>query len=165
MTPEKFWSQHTKTPSGCWEWSRYRTRQGYGTVNISGVQCVASRASWTLTYGAIPKGLKVLHKCDNPACVNPEHLFLGTSAMNSQDMVSKNRQAKGSRHGMFGRRGVDAPMFGVQGAQHPRTKISEDVALAIREAKGYQHIIAKTFHVSQSLVCRIKSRELWRNLP
>ncbi len=77
--------------SGCWEWKRRSHTFGYGAVSFQGRNIPAHRAMWILHFGSIPDGLLVCHKCDNPPCVNPDHLFLGTSTDNNRDMLSKGR--------------------------------------------------------------------------
>lgn len=78
--------------NGCWEWSRCRNKMGYGRLGISQRTMLAHRYVWTWLFGPIPDGLNVLHKCDNPPCIRPDHLFLGTHADNVADMCSKGRQ-------------------------------------------------------------------------
>lgn len=90
---KRFWSKvaFTANPNKCWEWQAGKTKYGYGELMIKNKQVYAHRLSWELTYGEIPDGLFVCHKCDNPKCVNPNHLFLGTNLDNVRDMVSKGR--------------------------------------------------------------------------
>jgi len=77
--------------SGCWEWARSRAPNGYGRLKIGTRTVYAHRAAWTLHFGPIPPGLFVCHRCDNPPCVRPDHLFLGTSADNVRDSIEKGR--------------------------------------------------------------------------
>jgi len=77
--------------SGCFLWLGGVSDRGYGRVRLFGKTAVASRASWILYRGAIPVGSHVLHRCDNPLCVNPDHLFLGTPQDNTDDMLAKGR--------------------------------------------------------------------------
>ena len=86
----------------CWEWKTRVGRAGYGGVMMDGKTYVASRVSWTIFRGAIPEGLWVLHHCDNPPCVNPDHLFPGTRTDNIADMERKGRakHPRGEAHGM-----------------------------------------------------------------
>ena len=91
---ERFWSKVLFSADGCWLWSRSTTHGGYGQFGVgSGPQRMmkAHRMAWLLTFGEIPNDLRVLHHCDNPPCVRPDHLFLGTLSDNSQDMVAKGR--------------------------------------------------------------------------
>ncbi len=78
--------------SGCWLWTAYVDRDGYGNITINRKPTPAHRASWELFKGTIPKGLLVCHKCDTPACVNPDHLFLGTHKDNIRDSFAKGRK-------------------------------------------------------------------------
>jgi hypothetical protein len=83
----------------CWEFQSLKT-DGYGQIWVNGRMMLAHRVAYELEHGSIPEGLDALHHCDNPCCINPEHLFLGTKADNVADMVAKGRQAKGERNGM-----------------------------------------------------------------
>lgn len=87
---ERFWSKVSKG-DGCWEWQAGRLPTGYGRFSDKGVEYKAHRFSWALAHGAIPEGMLICHRCDNPRCVRPDHLFLGTNSDNQRDMVNKNR--------------------------------------------------------------------------
>lgn len=92
-TEERFWSKVDRSggPDSCWPWLAGRMRAGYGNFWMDGHEKLAHRVAWELTNGPIPIGLCVLHRCDNAPCQNPIHLWLGTKADNSRDMVSKGR--------------------------------------------------------------------------
>lgn len=94
---ERFWEKVELIPEHtCWIWTSNISNKGYGVfkVNRKIGNKLAHRISWTLAFGIIPKGFNVLHKCDNPPCVRPEHLFLGTHQDNMNDKVKKNRQSR-----------------------------------------------------------------------
>jgi len=92
---ERFWDKVDKTGE-CWLWTGAR-RRAYGYVgNGKGKVVDAQRLAWEITFGEIPEGLYVLHKCDNPQCVRPSHLFLGTARDNTLDMVAKGRHKGGA---------------------------------------------------------------------
>jgi len=100
----KFWLRVKKdNPDLCWVWTKYKDKDGYGDFQFRflGKKYIyrASRVSYELTNGLIPNDLIVCHKCDNPQCVNPNHLFIGTHKNNVDDKVSKNRQAKAESSG------------------------------------------------------------------
>lgn len=98
----RFWDRVQKQDGdGCWEWQGARTIMHYGYLSTGRRNRTigAHRVSWTLTHGAIPDGMCVLHRCDNPPCVRPSHLFLGSQADNVADMVAKGRQHYGENTG------------------------------------------------------------------
>lgn len=99
---QRFWEKvnRTNNPSECWNWVASKLKHGYGKISVSrSVWKLSHRISWEIAFGEIPDGLFVCHKCDNPSCVNPNHLFVGTAKQNTQDMISKGRIATGERHG------------------------------------------------------------------
>jgi hypothetical protein len=97
----RFWAKVQKRGvDDCWVWTGNLTeKNGYGRLRVSGQMVCAHRVSWELHNGLIPEGLLVLHKCDNPPCCNPAHLFLGTHKDNSMDAIAKSRHAHGERAG------------------------------------------------------------------
>jgi hypothetical protein len=130
----------------CVEWSGYKNEHGYGKVMINR-RCVrAHRHAWERAFGPIPVGLHVLHRCDNPSCVNPEHLFLGTQAQNMADKVAKGRQRKGER---------------VPSAKLTAEQVREIMASAGADT---QRAIAARFGIHQSTVSDIARRKRWGHL-
>lgn len=126
--------------SGCWLWLGCDHGNGYGVLTKRTRQYLAHRASWEAFSGAAPPdGLLVCHKCDNRACVNPAHLFLGSNADNTQDMIRKGRRAD------------------LSGERGPGAKISDAGVLKILADNRRQHIIARDFGVTPSQISRIKS--------
>lgn len=97
---ERFWS-HVEKSDGCWLWTGELAGKGYGRMKFAGVREHAHRMSWEFANGPVQAGLLVLHKCDTPACVRPDHLFLGTQKDNMRDMHAKGRavQVRGEQHG------------------------------------------------------------------
>ena len=134
--------------TGCWLWTAHIADSGYGTMYFSGKQQPAHRASWILFRGRIPAGKIVCHKCDVRACVNPEHLFLGTHADNAADMKRKGRSA-----------------FGVKSHS---CKLDSEAVLKIRallaEDRLYMTEIARMFGVSDGTVRDIKKGKRWSHI-
>jgi len=144
-----------KSINECWLWKGFRNKKGYGSLmhTKENGQVQAHRASWMIHYGEIPNGLIIMHSvCDNPPCCNPNHLQLGTIALNQQDMVNKGRQKKGNA-GIFGSNSYSA-------------KITEDIALKIIESlKNEKAIrIAKELNVSKYIVYDIKRKKTWKHI-
>lgn len=95
-TDQRFWKMVNKS-GDCWTWLGTKKPTGYGSFKPLHEKTIgAHRYSWWLHFGVIPKGLHVLHRCDNPSCVNPSHLFLGTARENMADKLAKGRQPRGS---------------------------------------------------------------------
>lgn len=92
---DKFFDKVNKIPGGCWEWKRALDIRGYGHLTINNTTTNAHRVSFMIFIGEIPLGISICHKCDNPKCVNPIHLFSGTNADNMRDKMNKNRHPKG----------------------------------------------------------------------
>jgi len=93
----KFWTTSLKRANGCIEWTGHRNRTGYGRTQKNGKTWFAHRLAWHLSKGEIPKGMQVNHCCDNPPCINPMHLFIGSQLDNQKDASKKNRIAHGER--------------------------------------------------------------------
>jgi hypothetical protein len=154
-----FWKKvDVGDPNDCWIWQRAKSPDGYGKCLYLGEQ-LAHRAAWKDTYGEIPNGFCVLHSCDNPACVNPKHLFLGTRDDNMADRNAKGRQARGKRHGS-----VTKPETCPRGETHCRAKLTTLDVNMIRlfYARGgiSQRALAEDFDVTHSTVGAIVRGEM-----
>lgn len=142
----RFW-QKVEQGDGCWRWFGKLNAQGYGIVQRGGKTLLAHRYAFTITRGEIPDGMNVCHRCDNPPCVNPAHLFLGSHGDNAADKTQKGRQARGERHGC--------------------SKLRWSDVLAMRAAwdgtVAGRRILAEQFNVSVSSVEKILAGETWRS--
>lgn len=145
---ERFFKYVKKTDT-CWEWVGSKCKNGYGRLNVKGIPVLASRISFQVHFGSIPPGMNVCHKCDYPACVNPDHLFLGTQQDNVDDMKAKGRE----RHRCL------------SGEQHAMSKLTEDDVRAIRASNETGPELSRRFNISTSVIYDIRNRKLWRDVP
>jgi hypothetical protein len=132
--------------NGCILWIGCRDSHGYGQLRVGGrKKKLAHRLSYELSVGPIPEGLHVLHRCDTPLCINPDHLFVGTNSDNVRDKLSKGR-------------GTHGPTTG-------NAKLTPEDVMKIRNDSRTQRVIAAEYGVSSSRICEIKTRKAWNYLP
>lgn len=145
FTPEPF--------SGCWLWTGATDEYGYGQlsrhVNKKRINLKAHRFSYQLHKGPIPDGLKILHSCDTPLCINPAHLRAGTDKENKADSIARGRHAFGEKLG--------------------RAKLTEDQVLEMRRIYASRHrvnksALARQYNISHSVVRAVTSGKTWRHL-
>jgi hypothetical protein len=151
---DRFWSKVEKTDS-CWNWTASKFHHGYGSFGVkqpTGKYKIhyAHRVSYVIEHGSITDGLCVLHSCDNRACVNPAHLWLGTQAQNVADAVAKGRMRTTPRYG----------------ESNSYSKLTEADVIAIRKigSSRPQATIAKEFGVTQSLIGYVIRRTIWKHV-
>lgn len=130
---ERFWRGVDKQgPDECWPWTRACVTDGYGTISlVKGTPYATHRLSYSINKGLIPRGMQVLHSCDNPPCCNPAHLFLGTNTDNQKD---RTRKLRGS------------------------AKLTDAQVNEIRSTNDNQKQTAKRFGITQSMVSRLRAR-------
>lgn len=150
---------------GCWLWTGTTQYKGYGVFyRAKRVRVGAHRVSWELHFGPIPDGAQVLHRCDNPPCVNPEHLFLGDNTANVADKVSKGRCASMKRE--------QNPMWrnfacAIRGEQVTGSKLDAEQVMEIRRLHACgrsQNSLARQFGVRQSSVWAIVHFKAWTHI-
>ena len=130
----------------CWLWLAAKDKDGYGLLKVNGKQKRAHRISYEQYIGIIPKGLFVCHSCDNPSCVNPTHLFVGTNSDNQKDAVQKGL--------LTGRKGID----------HPMARLSEKDVISIINDKRSERDIAKSYNVCYQQINNIKNKKSWNHI-
>jgi hypothetical protein len=139
--------------SGCWVWNGHINNHGYGVVGFGSRAThrgtmLAHRMSYEVFIGPIPRDLNVLHSCDNPSCINPEHLFAGTHLDNHRDMVSKGRQVI------------------LRGEDVGTSKLTASQVREIKSRLGYRNsgALAREFGVSDSLIDNVRYGKSWRHV-
>lgn len=148
----RFWS-HVDKSGDCWIWKAYCNKRGYGQFGHFDKVLKAHRVAYEITYGKVPNNLEVCHHCDNPSCVNPKHLFLGTHSDNMQDESRKGRCYL-QKHPELR-----------QGEKHPLAKLTEQQVIEIRQSKGFtQEQLAKKYGVCRWMIRRILSRLAWKHI-
>lgn len=152
---EKFWNKvDLSYEDDCWNWLGSLDECGYGRYQINKKRKFAHRLSYEIEYGPIPDNLLVCHHCDNPKCVNPKHLFLGTNDDNMKDMARKGRANRSSKN------------IGIENGSH---KLSPEQIIEIRELYSTKTIsqskLGKMYGVSQAVIWKIVTHKNWKHIP
>lgn len=142
---DRFFSRFKVSDSGCWLWIAHCDKDGYGILPGNHASIRAHRFSFIHHHGPIDDGMVICHKCDNPGCVNPDHLFAGTTKDNCHDMLSKGRDM-------------------MVGSKNNKAKLSESDVVKIRDSNLSSESLAREFNVSKSTIKRIKNRTQWRHV-
>lgn len=161
---ETFWAKFERPgPDECWIWLKSKNSAGYGTVRWKRSLWLSHRLAWTLTNGPIPEGYLVLHKCDNPPCGNPLHLWTGTYLDNAHDREQKQR----GNHACGAKSAAALYPELYQGERNGFAKLNKEQVLRIRylvEQGMTQTAVAKLFNVRQTAVQKIVRRENWKHV-
>ncbi len=128
----------------CWLWTGAQSTTGYGQIRIKGALMFAHRLTFMMENGFIPESTCVLHRCDTPLCVRPSHLFAGTKADNTADMIAKGRVARGEA---------------LPQAKLTKERVSEVKRMLAAGSRPFQ--IAKMFGLTQQAVCNIRRGRIW----
>jgi hypothetical protein len=142
---DRFWAKVHKT-DGCWLWTGYRLKCGYGRMHTSEGNETTHRVSYALHYGAVPEGAWVLHKCDVRACVNPDHLFAGTAHDNVHDCMEKGRRIT------------------MKGKHHGRSKLDEVSVRIIRTSPLSIRELADIFEVDKKVISNAQDGTTWKHV-
>lgn len=132
--------------TGCIEWTGSKNEKGYGLIGIARLTRKVHRVVWESSNGPIPKGVHVLHRCDNRSCINLKHLFLGTHDDNMADMNAKGR------------------LIAHKGEAHGCAKLTEEKVREIRGDNRIHRAIAADYQVAESLIGMIKRRSIWKHI-
>lgn len=140
---DRFFEKVKKSPS-CWNWIANKNKKGYGRFWVNGRNEFAHRTSWRMLHGRVNFNLRVLHRCDNPSCVNPKHLFLGTHADNGSDKAKKGRAARGEGNG--------------------NSKLRAEDIYTIRNSRDSVSQLADAFGIDRTQIWNIRKRKQWRHV-
>ncbi len=143
MKNNNFWSK-VKRGTGCWEWQASCYTDGYGRYIINRTIRCAHRVSYEMGHDPIPKGMLVCHTCDNPPCVRPSHLFLGTYKDNMIDASRKGRMCRGE--------------------ENNKSKLTEKDVKGILSDTRSHRTIARDYSVSHNVIGKIKRRQTWKHV-
>ena len=143
---KRFWDKVQKT-DGCWQWIAGKFKQGYGSFYFKGRHLKAHRVAWELSFGQIPESQKVCHSCDNPACMNPSHLFIGSQKDNIRDMMAKGRSST-----------VGASQAG---ENNRNARLTKGEVLNIRNSILPSKVLAELYPVSLAQIYNIKNGSRW----
>jgi hypothetical protein len=159
--PNNFWSRVDRSGE-CWVWTGAKNEKGYGVVGVPGEHRTtkAHRMAWEIYNGPLPPGQCVLHRCDNPACCRPSHLFLGSRADNNADMCLKGRHRSGSS-----KTPADACKYR-RGERHHGSKLTVAIVTAIRSrvVEVWQAAVCREYELQAPLVHKIATRKLWKHV-
>lgn len=144
---ERFFKYVNKT-DGCWLWTGKKHRQGYGEMWVKGKPMLTHRISWLIHHGFLPLTGMVLHHCDNPPCVNPEHLYLGDHRQNMDDMMTRDRS---NPPHLFGE-------------ANPGAKITADIVREIRRSKEPPRYFVEKYGITRSNVWYIRTYKSWQHV-
>ena len=133
-------------PSGCWEWNAGRNRKGYGNIKVAGKDLRAHRVAYEVWVDLIPDGMQVMHICDNPPCINPDHLRVGTNKDNADDRDAKGRQRV------------------LRGEENGFSKLTWENVQEIRDLYGdhTQAELARMYGVSPRTIMLVRTNQAWR---
>lgn len=159
----RFWAKVDQS-GDCWVWTAGKTKAGYGIFHPRhGLTVYAHRYAFELTYGAMPEGQMACHRCDNPPCVRPDHLFAGAALDNAADMTAKGRHWTTANSAAWAQHRANVP----RGEHHPSARLNENDVRNIRAAvaNGAHHRgLAEQYGVAQSLISGIVSRKRWAHV-
>jgi len=139
---DRFFSRFVKLANGCWQWRSHTDKDGYGVLPGAHQNTRAHRLSYEIHHGTIPEGMIVCHHCDNPGCVNPDHLFVGTQKDNAQDALMKGRHYIGEKNG--------------------RSKLTKENVKEILASDLNGQQLANKFGVTRSTINNVRRGDTWQ---
>jgi hypothetical protein len=146
----------------CWNWTRAINNKGYGVAYFLGRQTLAHRLSYEVSIGPIPEGMFVLHRCDNPRCINPSHLFAGTQLDNVRDAMAKKRHVYPPKNDHYRDKSKQP-----RGSKNPASKLTEETAkeILIERLKGRNFVdLGKEFGVDPSIIADLCRGATWKHV-